>query len=320
MRYRHTKLPTYICDGCGGSDISLSADGNSKWSDWSTEGEDETRQIDLEAKVNYWRGEVEARKKITEQREKLEREITQTQLKINKLTSDIEQVERDADNLPTYEKALARAKKWRSELETKRDKTFPAWRANAKSQKEKQYWEELTRDQRIKGQGVVYGVPDMKCSTCGNYNEENAQFCGGCGTNLKDGSQLVEIDHEVEEEARLIQPRFISWHDEERRIPLNRRYRLRMDRGRLVIKKNLFGKTTYKELVDWIDLVEKKSQDIELNIGKSKQQLANDKHARTAHSKQLRSLTEQLRNLPPDPPPRAEELMFGYGHRDIPRC
>ena len=28
----------------------------------------------------------------------------------------------------------------------------------------------------------MYGTPDMKCSTCGKDNPENAQFCMGCGT------------------------------------------------------------------------------------------------------------------------------------------
>ena len=28
----------------------------------------------------------------------------------------------------------------------------------------------------------------MKCQTCGNDNEENAQFCGGCGTSLTEST------------------------------------------------------------------------------------------------------------------------------------
>ena len=36
----------------------------------------------------------------------------------------------------------------------------------------------------MRGGVVVYGVPDMKCSTCGSDNPENAQFCAGCGAAL----------------------------------------------------------------------------------------------------------------------------------------
>jgi len=32
---------------------------------------------------------------------------------------------------------------------------------------------------------VVYGTPDMKCSTCGNHNLENLRFCAGCGATLR---------------------------------------------------------------------------------------------------------------------------------------
>ena len=39
--------------------------------------------------------------------------------------------------------------------------------------------------------GVKYGVPDMKCTACGNDKEENAQFCGVCGTNLISGEVSV---------------------------------------------------------------------------------------------------------------------------------
>ena len=31
---------------------------------------------------------------------------------------------------------------------------------------------------------MKYGVPDMKCPTCGNDNTSDAQFCIGCGTSL----------------------------------------------------------------------------------------------------------------------------------------
>ena len=37
----------------------------------------------------------------------------------------------------------------------------------------------------------MYEVPDMKCTACGNDNEENAQFCGVCGTNLISGEVSV---------------------------------------------------------------------------------------------------------------------------------
>ena len=35
---------------------------------------------------------------------------------------------------------------------------------------------------------MKYGVPDMKCPTCGNDNPEKSQFCNGCGASL-DGRQ-----------------------------------------------------------------------------------------------------------------------------------
>ena len=34
-------------------------------------------------------------------------------------------------------------------------------------------------------------VNDMKCPTCGNDNPPDAQFCGGCGTNLISGEASV---------------------------------------------------------------------------------------------------------------------------------
>ena len=36
-----------------------------------------------------------------------------------------------------------------------------------------------------------YGVPEMKCSTCGKDNRDNAQFCGDCGANIIPGEASI---------------------------------------------------------------------------------------------------------------------------------